>query len=42
LLRGGYKQSEYSETLRFANNIGEILTASADIKSPPLAFNYYI
>ena len=29
-------------TLRFANNIGEILTASADINSPPLAFKYYI
>ena len=29
-------------TLRFANNIGEILTSSADIKSPPLAFKYYI
>jgi hypothetical protein len=29
-------------TLRFANNIGEILTASADITSPPLAFKYYI
>ena len=29
-------------TLRFANNIGEILTASADIEAPPLAFKYYI
>jgi hypothetical protein len=29
-------------TLRFADNIGEILTSSADIESPPLAFKYYI
>ena len=29
-------------TLRFANKIGEILTASIDIKAPPLAFKYYI
>jgi hypothetical protein len=29
-------------TLRFANKIGEILTASIDIKVPPLAFKYYI
>lgn len=29
-------------TLRFADKIGEILTASADIKAPPLAFKYYI
>jgi len=29
-------------TLRFANSIGEILTASTDIKVPPLAFKYYI
>lgn len=29
-------------TLRFADHIGEILTSSADIKSPPLAFKYYI
>jgi hypothetical protein len=29
-------------TLRFANNIGEILTSSLDIQSPPLAFKYYI
>ena len=29
-------------TLRFANSIGEILTASSDIKVPPLAFKYYI
>ena len=29
-------------TLRFANKIGEILTASLDIKVPPLAFKYYI
>jgi hypothetical protein len=29
-------------TLRFANNIGEILTSSMDIQSPPLAFKYYI
>jgi hypothetical protein len=29
-------------TLRFADKIGEILTASIDIKAPPLAFKYYI
>ncbi|HNQ78978.1 MAG TPA: hypothetical protein PKJ37_10830 [Acidobacteriota bacterium] len=29
-------------TLRFADKIGEILTASANIKVPPLAFKYYI
>jgi len=29
-------------TLRFANNIGEILTSSIDIQAPPLAFKYYI
>jgi hypothetical protein len=29
-------------TLRFADKIGEILTASTDIKTPPLAFKYYI
>jgi hypothetical protein len=29
-------------TLRFANSIGEILTASTDIQVPPLAFKYYI
>jgi hypothetical protein len=29
-------------TLRFADKIGEILTASIDIKTPPLAFKYYI
>jgi len=29
-------------TLRFANSIGEILTASMDIQAPPLAFKYYI
>jgi len=29
-------------TLRFANKIGEILTASTDIQVPPLAFKYYI
>ncbi|MCA0236044.1 MAG: hypothetical protein LCH81_06645 [Bacteroidetes bacterium] len=29
-------------TLRFANKIGEILTASTDLKTPPLAFKYYI
>jgi hypothetical protein len=29
-------------TLRFADKIGEILTASTDIKVPPLAFKYYI
>lgn len=29
-------------TLRFADKIGEILTASKDIKAPPLAFKYYI
>lgn len=29
-------------TLRFADKIGEILTASKDIKVPPLAFKYYI
>jgi hypothetical protein len=29
-------------TLRFANNIGEILTSSMDIQTPPLAFKYYI
>lgn len=29
-------------TLRFADKIGEILTASTDIKAPPLAFKYYI
>ncbi len=27
-------------TLRFADKIGEILTASIDIKAPPLAFKY--
>lgn len=29
-------------TLRFADKIGEILTASIDIDAPPLAFKYYI
>lgn len=29
-------------TLRFADKIGEILTASTDLKAPPLAFKYYI
>jgi hypothetical protein len=29
-------------TLRFADKIGEILTASTKIKAPPLAFKYYI
>jgi hypothetical protein len=29
-------------TLRFADKIGEILTSSGDIRSPPLAFKYYI
>ncbi len=29
-------------TLRFADKIGEILTASAKISAPPLAFKYYI
>jgi hypothetical protein len=29
-------------TLRFADKIGEILTASLDIQAPPLAFKYYI
>ncbi len=29
-------------TLRFADKIGEILTACLDIKAPPLAFKYYI
>ncbi|UBM60042.1 hypothetical protein LAG90_05205 [Marinilongibacter aquaticus] len=29
-------------TLRFADKIGEILTASTEIKTPPLAFKYYI
>ncbi len=29
-------------TLRFADKIGEILTASTSIKAPPLAFKYYI
>jgi argonaute-like protein implicated in RNA metabolism and viral defense len=29
-------------TLRFADKIGEILTASMDVKAPPLAFKYYI
>jgi hypothetical protein len=29
-------------TLRFADKIGEILTASMEIKVPPLAFKYYI
>ena len=29
-------------TLRFADKIGEILTASTSIKTPPLAFKYYI
>lgn len=29
-------------TLRFADKIGEILTASIDVKTPPLAFKYYI
>ena len=29
-------------TLRFADKIGEILTASTNIKAPPLAFKYYI
>jgi hypothetical protein len=29
-------------TLRFADKIGEILTASTEIKAPPLAFKYYI
>ena len=29
-------------TLRFADKIGEILTASIDIKAAPLAFKYYI
>jgi hypothetical protein len=29
-------------TLRFADKIGEILTASTLIKAPPLAFKYYI
>lgn len=29
-------------TLRFADKIGDILTASIDIKAPPLAFKYYI
>jgi hypothetical protein len=29
-------------TLRFANNIGEILTAGKNIEVPPLAFKYYI
>lgn len=29
-------------TLRFADKIGNILTATTDISSPPLAFKYYI
>jgi hypothetical protein len=29
-------------TLRFANKIGEILTASVSVDAPPLAFKYYI
>jgi hypothetical protein len=29
-------------TLRFADKIGEILTAITKIKAPPLAFKYYI
>ena len=29
-------------TLRFADKIGEILTASTDVKAPPLAFKFYI
>ena len=29
-------------TLRFADNIGEILTATTETHSPPLAFKYYI
>ena len=29
-------------TLRFADKIGEILTACPEIKTPPLAFKYYI
>lgn len=29
-------------TLRFANKIGDILTATIEITSPPLAFKYYI
>jgi hypothetical protein len=29
-------------TLRFADKIGEILTASTSIQAPPLAFKYYI
>ena len=29
-------------TLRFADRIGNILTASTEIKAPPLAFKYYI
>jgi hypothetical protein len=29
-------------TLRFADKIGEILTASTDLTAPPLAFKYYI
>ena len=29
-------------TLRFADKIGEILTASTEIDAPPLAFKYYI
>ena len=29
-------------TLRFADKIGEILTASTETKVPPLAFKYYI
>lgn len=29
-------------TLRFADKIGEILTASTELKAPPLAFKFYI
>ena len=29
-------------TLRFADKIGDILTAAKSIKAPPLAFKYYI
>lgn len=29
-------------TLRFADKIGEILTASTEVNAPPLAFKYYI
>jgi hypothetical protein len=29
-------------TLRFADNVGEILASTSDVQSPPLAFKYYI